>query len=326
MAKRNKFGQRWLRIKRRLKRNRVRIFVVTVLAFFLWYYCRMIVVVPYRHIGWLFRFEPCLPVAGEIPEGLKIGIGSFACYREGQNATTWVQHSMENKRRYAEKHGYTFMDWSQACGTEQRKLEEITAITRKRHPEKKMKGRRSNWMKVDLVERNLNRFDWLMYLDIDTWIMNDNIKLEQLLRGSSNDNMVLSRDGCGVNTGVWLMRNCAASRKLLKKWKKWRTNPIYYKDQRAFTQTYNMMAGDWGGKLNMSDDSNVGRISPKKVAGIKILRACSMNCVPGVKWTEEGYVFGDFLIHLFGLRVPQKSAVMEDLYKGDKWLTSAPFW
>ena len=112
--------------------------------------------------------------------------------------------SRANKARYAAMHGYPLF-------AETRRLDAT---------------RPPAWSKVLLVRKYLAYFDWVMWMDCDSFFQNHRLRLETLLptgnspnaspnsssNSSSNDspnadiNLVISSDGVMVNTGVFLVK------------------------------------------------------------------------------------------------------------------------
>ena len=55
------------------------------------------------------------------------------------------------------------------------------------------------------VRKHLPRYDWLVFIDVDTLIMNPAVRLEDVADDSVDQ--VLAADHNGVNSGVWMVRN-----------------------------------------------------------------------------------------------------------------------
>jgi len=86
-------------------------------------------------------------------------IGILIVYDDEMWNPKMTELSIKNKQKYAAKHGY-----------------EILSI--KRTPDIERPG---GWFKLYALEQNLEKFDWLVYLDLDTIIMNYDIELEWLV-------------------------------------------------------------------------------------------------------------------------------------------------
>ena len=86
------------------------------------------------------------------------------------------------------------------------------------------------------VQKYLPRYKWLLFLDIDTLIMNPEIRLEDI--ADDNYEQVLGADHNGINSGVWFVKNT--------RWMRWfltelwaqeelvRGNYVFHYEQRAF--------------------------------------------------------------------------------------------
>ena len=113
---------------------------------------------------------------------------------DGLLALTW-----DNKRKYAQRHGYRLFDESNQLDT----------------------SRPASWSKIRAVQRLLNEeaCDWVFWLDADTVVMNSNKKVQDFLPTSETIDILLSPDdGGGYNAGVWLVRNSEWTRNFLQEW------------------------------------------------------------------------------------------------------------
>ncbi|CAG8633136.1 3744_t:CDS:2, partial [Scutellospora calospora] len=106
----------------------------------------------------------------------------------------------DNKRRYAKKHGYSFVPRSEE------------------YYQQIYKEREKVWRKIDVIEKVLPHYDWVFWLDMDAVIANQNISIEQLFekfkkkvgKGRFNDiNFVIvrPRNDVMINAGVFLIKN-----------------------------------------------------------------------------------------------------------------------
>jgi hypothetical protein len=95
----------------------------------------------------------------------------------------------------------------------------------------------ANWSKIAAVQDALRACEWVVWMDADTLVMNDSIRLETLLPahtgsdgnsdgsrgGDGNDDegaaLLITRDVTGFNSGVWAARNCKWTRALLTRWR-----------------------------------------------------------------------------------------------------------
>ncbi|CAG8435424.1 981_t:CDS:2 [Funneliformis mosseae] len=109
--------------------------------------------------------------------------------------------SAQNKREYAEKHGYAFVPRSSEYAQQNyRKREEV-------------------WGKIDAVEKILPYYEWLIWLDMDAIFTNRTLSVENLLEmctervggkeAFENINFIVARPigDDMINAGVFLIRN-----------------------------------------------------------------------------------------------------------------------
>ena len=113
----------------------------------------------------------------------KICICSLSIGDEYKKVIKWGR---ETKIRYAEKHGYDFKD-------------DEDIYDRTRHPA---------WSKVLLILRYLKFYDYLLWIDADTFIMNDEIMIPDLInKHLKHHDIMVAQDWKMINTGVILIKN-----------------------------------------------------------------------------------------------------------------------
>ncbi|KAI9247790.1 galactosyl transferase GMA12/MNN10 family-domain-containing protein [Helicostylum pulchrum] len=119
-----------------------------------------------------------------------------------------------NKRDYADKHGYVFISRSREFAQQSLRADQ----------------RRTVWGKIDVIEKVLPKFDWIMWLDMDAVIMNSNQTIEALLTHlkaeyynngtefEDNIDFIIVRPGTDkmINAGVFLIKNTHWSFKFLR--------------------------------------------------------------------------------------------------------------
>ncbi|XP_020248964.1 probable alpha-1,6-mannosyltransferase MNN10 isoform X2 [Asparagus officinalis] len=108
-----------------------------------------------------------------------------------------------NKRSYAERMGYDFLDAR-------------SLVDRSRPP---------NWSKILAVRHYLDRYDWVFWNDADTLVTNSNISLESILKAAighldlhASHDLVVTEDTNGINSGVFFIRRSNWSKDFLDKW------------------------------------------------------------------------------------------------------------
>lgn len=69
--------------------------------------------------------------------------------------------------------------------------------------------RHAYWNKILVIQKYLNKVDYLVWIDSDIIILNDRIKLEDIIKNFMKDkDFLLCRDnGLLINTGVWFCKN-----------------------------------------------------------------------------------------------------------------------
>jgi hypothetical protein len=114
----------------------------------------------------------------------------------GDYYKTITRYGRDTKIAYCQKHGYDFKDDDDIVGTD-------------RHPA---------WYKIQLILRYLDSYDYVFWVDGDTFIMNPEITLESLIEGHMMglDIMVVS-DFLRINTGVFFVKNTDWSREFLRR-------------------------------------------------------------------------------------------------------------
>lgn len=100
--------------------------------------------------------------------------------------------SSENKRAYAARHGYGFVGRS-------------ASLDQARPP---------SWGKIKLCLEVMPDFDWLFWSDADSVIMNLAIELPSI--ADRRADFIYACDCNGMNAGVFLLRCCPESRRLLE--------------------------------------------------------------------------------------------------------------
>lgn len=182
---------------------------------------------------------------------MKILILSLAdnAYREIERIST------PNKEAYAKKHGYEF------------RLIRVS-LDRTRHP---------SWSKILALYGYLMEpdYDWIFWSDPDSLIVNDEIKLEDII--DDRYDLIFGEDDNGINCGEFLIKNSDLSREFLA--------DVY--QQKQFKDHI------W------LEQAAVHFLQPKYQANIKLISANLINSHP--EWGSHQYKEGDFIIHFSGL-------------------------
>jgi hypothetical protein len=190
---------------------------------------------------------------------------------------------------------------------------------------------KNTWFKPMFVEEliqnmttaveNGTRPDWIIYLDHDIIIMNQDFDLRKLITlsgGDVNDNvaMILSTDAEGINTGAFIIRVNDFGMKIMNAWTEGYASG---KDDQSYLWTI----FDDDGYLKQTTSSNESNHTKKSfVPRMKLVRPCALNSGGGIerkrgKWWpyfEGVYCKGDFAVHFFGR--PDKLVQMKDADRG----------
>jgi hypothetical protein len=220
--------------------------------------------------------------------------------------------SIQNKRAYCEKHGYSL------------KIADGQMIDR---------SRPAAWSKVLALRHYLPQFDWVLFMDTDTLVMNPEIRVESLI--DERYDVIISEDWSGVNTGVFLMRNSTWSWWLLDEvWKQHQlvsgNYPFEY-EQRAFH--FLLQTSVWRARgLSRCESARATTREkrthftnrPRRYPGapevrrhFKVIPQCALNSYMLSPFTLRGdratsqYVQGDFVVHMAGHKGYNKARLFE---------------
>lgn len=226
----------------------------------------------------------------------------------------YVQACKQRARLYASLHNYTFFDLTMNMP--------------------KFRNHSVYWMKLYLVRQTmeqrregLRRYDWVMWLDSDAWVANLDTRLEDLLpeRTDNITEIVVSHDDEGINAGVWLIRNTPSAEALLDSWMAYEKHLPFTNEQQAIRDIYNRRAYEHvpGGLPSRFDFSvppwkGQGRTTHLPARGFRRVRQCAMNSTPAVGVSNETFMYGDFIVHFFGMGELKQFGV--DLMASEKLL------
>lgn len=216
--------------------------------------------------------------------------------------------SLKNKRHYCGKHGYDLLIANHLVN----------------------KTRPTAWSKILALKHYLKDYDVLLWVDVDTIILNTDVQMHQLMsiHGRLHDDwaLLLAEDGNGPNTGMMLIRNTPAAHELLERW--WNLDhlvhghfPFEY-EQRGLHYLLNTRV--WKSRrLPAANDFKENR----KLVGI--LPPCALNCFHLSFWDNpknylrsmvaktyraNKYMPGDFLIHFAGYKGQARINLFDHYY------------
>jgi len=106
----------------------------------------------------------------------------------------WREISFANKEKYCKKHGYDFIGSDRDTNID-------------RHP---------CWEKCILIKEAIdsNKYNWIFWSDIDSLVVNMNIKLEQFI--SSRYDLIISHTTLRLNFGNAFISNSELSKKIMR--------------------------------------------------------------------------------------------------------------
>lgn len=113
----------------------------------------------------------------------------------GDNYKVITKYGSVTKRQYCEKHGYDF-------------FENDIEVDPLRPPA---------WAKVRQILLHLGRYDYIMWIDADTFVMNQNVRIEDLMVEEMNGrDIMIARDWKMINSGVMIIRNTPWARRFFE--------------------------------------------------------------------------------------------------------------
>ncbi|GMH41486.1 hypothetical protein BSKO_09396 [Bryopsis sp. KO-2023] len=205
-----------------------------------------------------------------------------------------IELTWENKESYARLHNYEYINASDL-------------LDRERPPA---------WSKILAVRHFLSQYDWILWLDSDTVIMNHETELETLLpmSGFMGPDLILTEDAGGANAGVWFLKNSAWSVGFLEKW--WSMDSYIRKAGDTKSGDNDAMKALLR-EMDRAEYSNHVRIAPQCAFNSYIWKGSGRNWLRFLRdprTVETGlYKDGDFILHLAG--VDNKSLYIRNLLK-----------
>ncbi|ORX96694.1 hypothetical protein K493DRAFT_370600 [Basidiobolus meristosporus CBS 931.73] len=204
----------------------------------------------------------------------KIGvITSSYIYKDGCMMDAGLLSAI-NKRNYAAKHGYYFVARSDEFA------------------QQVYRGRRIVWGKIDAIEKILPEYDWLFWLDMDAVVMNEEIRLEDILerfRQELGDEefakkslfITKPRRDPMFNAGVFLLKNSPWAFDFLRavQHRQENYNTVYYEQKAMWEVTRNPK---WADGAHIFGDSSVFNTFPNSyVPGNFVVHFAPAGCPAG---------------------------------------------
>jgi hypothetical protein len=174
-----------------------------------------------------------------------------------------------NKADYCRRHGYAWLPFREGFDS----------------------SRPVAWSKILFLRRHLADYDWLMWSDVDSAITNPALGLESLVKRAGD--LLITRDGTGLNSGSFLIRNCAWSHRFLQAaWECPDTDDY----RRHFEITTDRM---WENRAFL-----LLAPAPAHRAHVRVIPQRQLNSYPpefSAPHPGSAHAEGDFVVHLPGL-------------------------
>jgi len=208
------------------------------------------------------------------------------CQLADEQYHKWFPNCVESVKRYCLKHGYDYIG-------KKGKIDESTHI---------------NYQKPLLLLNHINDYDYIMWIDLDVAIINDEIKLEDRINSVPPRDVYYCEDPSPaqmLNSGVLIFKNSAFSTKILEKWWEIRDPGL-----------------DRGWRAGRSDQGRLTDIMSANDRGDETatLPSSFMNTFP------KDYRQGDFILHFMGYLPKDSDRHVQYCYDKFKTLNLPNYW
>ena len=160
--------------------------------------------------------------------------------------------------------------------------------------------RDATWSKIPLLQKYLPDYEYIMWIDGDVLITNQDRKIEDFIELLDPTKFLLiGRDFQGLNAGVFVIRNCPLAIDFLADaWNRPELARVLFHEQTAMTDL-----------LATSKYKGVAQIVPHSF--INIMNAYDYRMDPKIHWLP-----GDFCIHFAGIKDPRVRLALQEAYAG----------
>lgn len=204
---------------------------------------------------------------------MKFAVCSLAL---GEDYKKTIQFCIQSQEEHAARHGYT------------RITDESVFV-----PE-----RDATWSKIPLLQKYLPMYDYVMWIDGDVLVTNQDRRIEEFIELLDEDKFLLvGRDFQGLNAGVFVIRNCQRALDFLADaWNRPELARVLFHEQTAMTDL-----------LTTPKYKGGAQVIPH--AFINIMNAYDYRMDPKVHWLP-----GDFCIHFAGIKDPEVRLALQRAY------------
>ena len=190
---------------------------------------------------------------------VKIGV---CCMSIGEDYKKWTKYSQKNKELYCQKYNYTFIEDDSA-------YDEARPIA---------------WSKLLLILKYLPDYDYIVWIDADILIMNNEITLESFIDKYKEFDIICGSCSRMFNTGFLLIKNTSFCKKFLRDV----FDNVYDPESDANERYMNWEQGSF---INLYDKNHLESQTKIKVTNHRELNSYWAN-----------YYYGDFVLHGAGIR------------------------
>jgi hypothetical protein len=158
--------------------------------------------------------------------------------------------------------------------------------------------RDATWSKIPLLQKYLPMYDYIMWIDGDVLVTNQDRKIEEFINLLPADKFLLiGHDFQGLNAGVFVIRNCPLALDFLADaWNRQELARVLFHEQTAMTDL-----------LATPKYSGQAQVIPHQF--INIMNAYDYRMDPRVHWLP-----GDFCIHFAGIKDPGVRLALQKAY------------
>eukprot|EP00752_Nemacystus_decipiens_P009496 g8490.t1 len=248
-------------------------------------------------------------------EGERLRFGIILMCDEGMWPQEYSERSIANKQGYAALHGYDVI------------IATADDIDR---------SRPAAWSKLLVLQKHLGSYDYVIFVDIDAFIMNPAFKLEWIVdvaemqketgrpdawgAGRESD-LIVTQDWNGPNSGVILIRNTDFSRWLLQEW--WDQKQFVHGD---FPFQYEQRAMHFLLQTEVWKERGLPFYADFEMvrARTAVIDQCVMNSYLVHPWqvlmgrttlgTPASYEPGDFMLHFAGKKGRVRLSLVDYYY------------